>query len=77
MTDAALDSHRARLAFYASLAGQEHAARKRHGVDETDLGELARALTALIFGYKLGVYVAIDDETPSDMDGIVLKVTIT
>lgn len=77
MTDPAFDSHRTRLAFYASLAGAELAARKRHGTDETDLGELARALTALIFGYKLGVHVTIDEETPSDMDGIVLKVTIT
>jgi len=60
-------SFNTRKKFYASL-GQKQ---------EMDIDDFVRAMTALCFGFGLGTKIDITDETPSDMDGIVLKVKIT
>ncbi len=65
--DPVFDAHLARKSFYKGIEDSR----------DRKLDAFIVSVCALASGYELGSIVTIVDETPSDMDGIVLKVTIT
>jgi hypothetical protein len=67
MTDPAFEAHLARKKFYEGIEDSR----------DRKLDAFIVSVCALASGYDLGNTITIANETPRDMDGIVLKVTIT